>query len=54
MVDLDKPVRIVANGDVVFNDKVERSLEQLFDSARSHRDPRLCYAASVRIKVRDK
>ncbi|MBM4037848.1 MAG: tetratricopeptide repeat protein [Planctomycetes bacterium] len=54
MVDLDKPVRIVANGDLVFNDKVERSLEQLFDSARYHRDPRLCYAASVRIKVRDK
>jgi len=51
MVDLDKPVRIVANGEVVFQGQVKRSLEQLFDSARLHRDPRLCYAAAVRIRI---
>jgi tetratricopeptide (TPR) repeat protein len=54
LVDLDKPVRIYGNGEVVFSGKVERSLEQLFESARFHRDPRLCYAAAVRVKVRDK
>ncbi|HUT36539.1 MAG TPA: tetratricopeptide repeat protein [Planctomycetota bacterium] len=54
MVDLDKPVRIVANGELVFNGTVQRSIEQLFESARFHRDPRLCYSAAVRIKVREK
>jgi len=54
MVDLDKPVRIIANGEAVFSGKLERSLEQLFDSARYHRDPRLCYSAAIRVKVRDR
>ncbi|HRR82124.1 MAG TPA: hypothetical protein P5118_18230 [Planctomycetota bacterium] len=54
MVDLEKPVRIVANGEVVFQGQAQRSIEQLFESARFHRDPRLCYAAAVRVKVRDK
>ena len=54
LVDLDKPVRIVANGEVAFSGRVERSLEQLFEGARSHRDPRLCYAAAVRIRIREK
>ncbi len=54
MVDLDKPVRIYANGETVFSGKVERSLEELFESARANRDPRLCYPAAVRIKLREK
>lgn len=54
MVDLDKPVRIWVNGELAFSGKAERSVEQLVESARFHRDPRLCYAAAVRIKVREK
>ena len=52
LVDLEKPVRIWVNGEAAFSGKVERSLEQLLDSARFHRDPRLCYGAAVRLKVR--
>jgi len=54
MVDLDKPVRIYVNGELAFSGKVERSLEQLFDSARYKRDPRLCYSAAVKVKCREK
>jgi hypothetical protein len=54
MMDLEKPVRIYTNGELAFSGKVERSLEHLFESARYHRDPRMCYAASVRVKVREK
>lgn len=54
MMDLEKPVRIYTNGELAFSGKVERSLEHLFESARYHRDPRMCYAASVRLKVREK
>ena len=52
MVDLEKPVRIFINGELAFRGKVERSLETLFESARYHRDPRMCYAASVSLTVR--
>jgi len=52
MVDLDKPARIYVNGELAFRDKAPRSIEQLFESARYHRDPRLCYAASVTLKVK--
>jgi len=51
MVDLDKPVSIYVNGKLVFRRKVERSLEALVESARVNRDRRLCYAASVTVRV---
>ncbi|MFP4058278.1 MAG: prolyl oligopeptidase family serine peptidase [Candidatus Brocadiia bacterium] len=51
MVDLEKPVRIYVNGELRFNGKAERSLAHLFDTARLHRDPRMCYSASVRIDL---
>ena len=51
-VDLEKPVRITINGKLAFRGKVERSLETLFESARYHRDPRMCYAAAVSLTVR--
>jgi len=52
MVNLDKPVRIYVNGKLAFRGRVERSLEHLFESARLHRDPRMCYAASVKLRVK--
>jgi len=51
MVDLDKPVSIYVNGELVFRGKVQRSLEALVESARMNRDPRLCYSASVTLRV---
>jgi len=52
MVDLDKPVRIYVNSALAFHGKVERSLEYLFESARRHRDPRLCYSARVPLTIK--
>ncbi|MFW6163909.1 MAG: hypothetical protein ACODAJ_14150 [Planctomycetota bacterium] len=52
LVDLDRPVLIYLNGDLVFRDKVDRSLATLFDTARRRRDPRLCFSAAVPLEVR--
>ncbi len=52
LVDLDEPVRIYLNGELVHRDKVARSLETLFDTARRHHDSRLCYSAAVSLKVK--
>ena len=52
MVDLGKPVRVYVNGELAFRGEVERSLEHLFDSARRHGDPRMCYSASVKLQVK--
>jgi len=52
MVDLGKPVRVYVNTKLRFSGAVDRSLVHLFDSARLHSDPRMCYAASVTLKLR--
>ena len=52
LVDLDKPVRITVNGKLLFRAKVQRSLAYLFETARLHHDPRMCYSARVLIDVR--
>ena len=52
LVDLDRPVVISLNGEIAFRGTLARSLDTLFDTARRHRDPRLCYSASVSLKVK--
>jgi len=52
MVDLDKPVVVTLNGVPLPREKVERSLDELFDSARRLRDPRMCYSAHIQLKVK--
>jgi len=52
MIDLDKPVAVTLNGKLAFRDKVERSLDDLFESARRLRDPRMCYSAHIAIRVK--
>ena len=52
LVNLDRPITITLNGELAFRGKAERSLDTLFDTARRHRDPRLCYSAAVSLQVK--
>jgi TolA-binding protein/pimeloyl-ACP methyl ester carboxylesterase len=51
LVDLDEPVTLILNGRRIFQGKVHRSLEYLFENARLHGDPRLACSARLEISV---
>jgi PDZ domain len=48
---LDEPVKVVANGRVVFDGKVERSVETMLNWATRDRDRRMLYLAELRIDL---
>ncbi|MHC4598967.1 MAG: carboxylesterase family protein [Planctomycetota bacterium] len=50
-VDLSKPVKILLNGSVVFEDFVDRSVDTLLERIERTRDPGLAYSARVEITV---
>ncbi|MHC4779590.1 MAG: carboxylesterase family protein [Planctomycetota bacterium] len=50
-VDLGKPVKIVCNGSVVFEDFVNRSVDYLLDHIERTGDPGLAYSARVEFTV---
>jgi len=49
--DFDKPVRVVANGRVVFEGKVERSVKTLLTWAARDNDPAMLFGAELRITL---
>ena len=52
LLDLDKPVRIVLNNEVVFEGKVERSLQVALDDCKARRDRGLVYSAVVTVRAK--
>jgi hypothetical protein len=52
LLDLDKPVRILLNGDVVFDGKVERSLQAALDDCKARKDRGLVYPVVVTVRAK--
>ncbi len=51
MLDLDKPVRVVMGGKVLFDGKVARSAEVVRRTLEERRDPGLVFCGEVRVKL---
>ena len=54
MVNLDEPVKIIANGEVVFEDKVARTAQTLLKTLHERGDPRGIFPAEVTVDVPEK
>ena len=50
MIDFNKPVKIILNGNVIFNDKVERTIGDLYRSITKRKDKGLIFSAFIDIK----
>ncbi|MDR2414235.1 MAG: alpha/beta hydrolase [Odoribacteraceae bacterium] len=51
MADLDRKVKVIANGKVIFNKKVNRSIADIYRSVTRRGDPRLVFPARVTISA---
>lgn len=49
LLDLDKPITVICNGEEVFNDKVERSAEVIENALEQRPDPTSCPTAVITI-----
>ncbi|MFG0320199.1 MAG: transglutaminase domain-containing protein [Planctomycetota bacterium JB042] len=50
LLDLDRPIAVVANGEVVFEGEVERSVEAIHRSLLERADPRSAASATLRVE----
>ena len=50
LVDLDQPIKVMADGQEVFEGKVERTKEAIVDSLKSRLDVSMAATASLKVK----
>jgi pimeloyl-ACP methyl ester carboxylesterase len=49
MIDFDKPVKVFVNGKIVFNKKVKRKIDDIYNSIEKRSDPSLIFSAFITI-----
>jgi predicted esterase len=54
MIDFNKPVKIIVNGKVIFNKKLTRKIQNIFDSLEKRKDPSLVFSAYLTVSDNEK
>jgi hypothetical protein len=52
MMDLNKPVTVLYNGKELFNGKVKRTLENIYDSIRDRGDQDSIFSGKIKVEVK--
>ena len=51
LIDLDKAVKVICNGQTVFEGRVERSAEVMLDTLAGYGDPTMTASSSIQIDL---